>query len=358
MAEDIDMIMPTNRSADRVREERPARVLAGGVCRCVNFVVAFVLILLSAPFFLFVAGLILVADGWPILYKGPRLGRGRRLFVMYKFRTLVRDAESQLSAQLATHRHDLMIPLGKMLRDSRLDELPQLINVLIGDMDIVGPRPERESVYEKVKHLRGYEKRFLVKPGLLGLSQMFTPHNTPKRLRVRVDNKLIRLKQSAFFDILMAVFGPMLAIPVTLGTAGRYLFAYPFGRKRSSNLRESDRIRVRSALVTYTADSNVPPFASDNAALLLDINEQAFLIRCNEELPEPFPKHFRLVVDGVPRALHKHYRHKRKSALCEGELVRRTRLRDGRVDYVVKYEPVSQLNYYMVHQYFLKESYC
>lgn len=132
-------------------------------------------------------------DGGPFLYKGVRLGKDKRPLTIYKIRTLVVNAERQLNGRLHSGDAAMETPMGGFLRKTRLDELPQLFNVLRGEMAFVGPRPERPSVYESVcKDIPGYDRRFSVKPGLTGLSQFLTPHGTSKRLRTRIDAMLLR----------------------------------------------------------------------------------------------------------------------------------------------------------------------
>lgn len=141
-------------------------------------------------------------DGGPFLYKGVRLGKGKRLLTIYKIRSLVVNAESQLQGKLHEGDSAMQTPMGGFLRKTRLDELPQLFNVLRGEMAFVGPRPERPSVYESVcKDIPGYDMRFMVKPGLTGLSQFLTPHGTSKRLRTKIDAMLLRKMRNPFWRV-------------------------------------------------------------------------------------------------------------------------------------------------------------
>ncbi|NOT28893.1 MAG: sugar transferase, partial [Planctomycetes bacterium] len=154
---------------------------------------ALVLLLLALPMLGLLALFVLAADGWPAFYSGERLGRGRRPFTLYKLRTLKRGAEKVVGGGLLGHKQELVIRGGTFLRDTRLDELPQLWNVVCGDMALLGPRPERAEVYRaQCAAIPGYARRFDVRPGLIGVSQLFTPHATDKRYRTLLDNHAIR----------------------------------------------------------------------------------------------------------------------------------------------------------------------
>ncbi|MFW6414461.1 MAG: sugar transferase, partial [Verrucomicrobiota bacterium] len=171
-----------------------------------NFLLALLLLVLSMPFILVIILTLWLREGRPIFYKGTRLGRDKEPFTMYKFRTLIKDAETHLQGELLGSRTELITPTGKFLRDTRLDELPQLWNVIRRDMDVIGPRPVRPEVYDKIcRNIPYYDRRFKVRPGIIGLSQVFTPHSTPKEIRSMIDNTLVR-KQEKFlwnFSILL-----------------------------------------------------------------------------------------------------------------------------------------------------------
>lgn len=173
-----------------------------------NKIAALLLLVFSFPIFIFVPIIIRLQDGGPAFYAGTRLGRNKQEFTMYKFRTLAVDAEQQIGASLvSTSSLKLETPIGKFLRDTRLDELPQLFNVLKGDMDIIGPRPERRAVYEEVcKNIPWYDKRFAVKPGVIGYSQLFTPHSASKKTRALIDNFYVKRSHQVSSDIVLLTY--------------------------------------------------------------------------------------------------------------------------------------------------------
>lgn len=157
--------------------------------RVFNVFGALVALIATSPLFIILPVLIKLDDpGGPVFYRGERLGLRKRRFTIYKFRSLRVDAAKFLGSDLVSQGHSVETRIGGFLRDTRLDELPQLFNVLRGDMNLVGPRPEREEVYESAcKTIPGYDVRFSVRPGVIGYSQVFTPHRTYKRLRSLID---------------------------------------------------------------------------------------------------------------------------------------------------------------------------
>jgi len=109
----------------------------------------------------------------PILYRGTRIGRGMEPFTIYKFRTLLVDAEQRIGARLVTSTDPLYTPVGRFLRRYKLDEIPQLLNVVSGDMNMVGPRPVRPVfLATSVRDIPNYTERFRIRPGMTGLAQL------------------------------------------------------------------------------------------------------------------------------------------------------------------------------------------
>jgi lipopolysaccharide/colanic/teichoic acid biosynthesis glycosyltransferase len=159
--------------------------------RAVNFVLALTALLLLLPVFVVIALLVRLTSRGPVLYTQMRVGLDRRLpldasqnqrrerdlggqpFTIYKFRTMWVDAEHGSGAVWAQQRDPRVTPVGRLLRQYRLDELPQLLNVLRGDMNIVGPRPERPTIFAELReHIAEYPLRQRAKPGITGLAQI------------------------------------------------------------------------------------------------------------------------------------------------------------------------------------------
>ena len=142
-----------------------------------------VFLLCALPIALPIALAILATSGRPVFYRGERVGRGGHVFTMLKFRTLRSDAESRLGPylgeELVRRTEDEFAPLGRWLKATQLDEIPQFLNVLRGDMSLVGPRPIRPRFFEELAHeLPAYWQRLVVRPGLTGFAQVRRGYET------------------------------------------------------------------------------------------------------------------------------------------------------------------------------------
>jgi len=147
----------------------PARLLK----RAVDFAIASVALLLAAPVMAVASLAILIEDGRPILFRQDRVGRNGTVFELLKFRSMVTDAEQQTGPVWSSHADPRTTRVGGLLRRLSIDELPQLFNVLRGDMSIVGPRPERPLFVEQFRILLPrYDERHLVRPGITGWAQV------------------------------------------------------------------------------------------------------------------------------------------------------------------------------------------
>lgn len=158
------------------REAEPHRRVDRAL-RALDLVIAGLGIVLLSPLFLVVAVTLLVTSGWPILYRGERVGLHGRVFTILKFRTLAPDAESRLAGlygpELTRLTETETTNVGRALRASQLDELPQLWCVLVGDMSLVGPRPIRPTFFaDLAREIPQYWQRLVVQPGLTGFAQM------------------------------------------------------------------------------------------------------------------------------------------------------------------------------------------
>ena len=146
---------------------------AGFVKRLMDVTLAAAGLILVLPVFLGVALLVKLQDGGPVFYRQQRVGMGGKHFSILKFRSMIVDAEADGKPRWASAGDSRITPIGHFLRRSRLDELPQLLNILRGDMALVGPRPERpEIVAELAQSIPNYERRHVMRPGLTGWAQI------------------------------------------------------------------------------------------------------------------------------------------------------------------------------------------
>ena len=161
---------------------------ASAVKRVFDVALAAVLFVVALPVMLVVALAVRVTSRGPVLFRQERLGKDRRPFTMLKFRTMHVDAEEATGPVLATANDPRVTWLGRWLRAARLDELPQLWNVLRGDMSFVGPRPERpEFVVVFERDIHGYVERFKVRPGLTGYAQVNGEYHTSAATKLKYD---------------------------------------------------------------------------------------------------------------------------------------------------------------------------
>jgi exopolysaccharide biosynthesis polyprenyl glycosylphosphotransferase len=156
--------------------------------RIFDVVFAAALLILSSPLMLITAIVIRLNSRGPAVFKQDRVGREGAEYQLYKFRTMVTDAEKDTGPVLAQECDPRITGVGRILRATRIDELPQLFNVLIGNMSLVGPRPERQFFVNAFRErLPEYDLRLAVKPGITGLAQVAGSYATPVEQKVKLD---------------------------------------------------------------------------------------------------------------------------------------------------------------------------
>jgi lipopolysaccharide/colanic/teichoic acid biosynthesis glycosyltransferase len=168
---------------------------------------SFLGLLLSSPLWLIIPAAIWSEDRGPIFYKQDRVGKKGRIFKALKFRSMRTDAEKDGPKQ-AVENDPRVTKIGRLLRGTAMDELPQLVNIFKGDMSFVGPRalrPNEEEVNggsaaRDIREIPGYRDRHAVRPGLTGLTQVYLPGETPRRKKFRYDLLYIR-KRSFWLDL-------------------------------------------------------------------------------------------------------------------------------------------------------------
>jgi exopolysaccharide biosynthesis polyprenyl glycosylphosphotransferase len=163
---------------------------AGGIAakRLFDVALASVLLVLATPVMALVAAAVRATAGRPVIFRQVRVGKDGTTFTILKFRTMQREAEQSTGPVLASENDPRVTTLGRVLRATRLDELPQLWNVLRGDMSFVGPRPERpEFVCTYEQEIQGYRERFKVRPGLTGYAQVNGEYHTSATTKLKYD---------------------------------------------------------------------------------------------------------------------------------------------------------------------------
>ena len=177
--------------------------------RTFDIVTSAAILLAAWPVLLIGALLVKLTSPGAVIYRQPRVGRHHKVFTLYKLRTMTDGAERDTGPVWASAQDRRITPVGRILRSTRIDELPQLFNVLRGDMSLVGPRPERPCFVARFEVLQG--TRLAVKPGITGLAQIRGPYDLRPDRKVRYDilyiqNRSIRLNLYVLFQTIPVVF--------------------------------------------------------------------------------------------------------------------------------------------------------
>lgn len=194
---------------------------------------ALLLLVLTAPLMILAALAVKLGSHGPIFYSQVRVGRGGRLYWIYKLRTMYHDCESISGAKWSTAGDPRITAVGRFLRRTHIDELPQLWNVLRGDMSLVGPRPERpEFVPQLAQAIGGYRDRLLVRPGVTGLAQVQLPADTDlNSVRRKLAFDLYYIQNAGMFlDLRLIMATGFHAIGMPFALTGK-LFFVPTGEK-------------------------------------------------------------------------------------------------------------------------------
>jgi lipopolysaccharide/colanic/teichoic acid biosynthesis glycosyltransferase len=176
--------------------------------RLLDVVLSGIGLLLSSPLWLVLAALVRLEDGGRVFYSQDRVGEGGRVFRAWKFRSMITDAEKYVGALQAAHNDPRVTRIGRIMRASAMDELPQLWSIFVGDMSFVGPRALRPGeievlgtgALEPLEHVPGYNDRCRVRPGLTGIAQVYAPRDIRRRNKFRYD-RLYIARQSLWLDV-------------------------------------------------------------------------------------------------------------------------------------------------------------
>ena len=176
-----------------------------GFRRIFDILVSLTLLILLFPLFIIVAIAIKLESEGPIFYSQQRLGKDGRIFAVHKFRSMVQDAEKRTGPALATKHDPRVTKVGRFMRKTRIDELPQLLNVLKGDMSFIGPRPERPFFANQFKkQIPFYMARLRTKPGITGLAQVTVGYDETiedVKEKIKKDIEYIENKNSLLLNL-------------------------------------------------------------------------------------------------------------------------------------------------------------
>ena len=198
---------PNRREFWLQRSDGPSRP---GYVRCkfvIEWVLALTLVVVTAPLIALLAALVKLTSPGPAFYTQTRLGRFGRRYLIFKLRTMRHNCEADTGAVWSLPGDARVTPIGQLLRDTHLDELPQLWNVLQGHMALVGPRPERPEITARIERvLPSFRDRLLVRPGVTGLAQMRLPADTDlEGVRKKLAHDLYYVRQvSLWLDLRIA----------------------------------------------------------------------------------------------------------------------------------------------------------
>jgi exopolysaccharide biosynthesis polyprenyl glycosylphosphotransferase len=169
--------------------------------RLMDIVISLLMLILTSPFLLISALAIKLYDGGPVFFLQDRCTLGGKVFKIHKFRSMIVDAEKDNTPHPAEERDPRITPVGRVLRATRMDELPQLIDILVGNMSIVGPRPERvEHVEKYTAEIPEFSYRLKVRGGLTGYAQLYGKYNTSAYDKLQLDLMYIQ-NYSVLLDI-------------------------------------------------------------------------------------------------------------------------------------------------------------
>ena len=184
-------------------------------------------LLISLPLWLVFGAAIKLEDGGPVFYSQPRVGFRGRIFEALKFRSMRVNAEAGVGAVQAVENDPRVTRVGRFMRRTAMDELPQLWNIFRGDMSFVGPRALRPGEVDtsgthliKVDGIPGYAARTAVRPGLTGIAQIYAPRDVPRRQKFRYDRIYVR-RQSMWLDLRLILLSFWISFLGTWESRGR-----------------------------------------------------------------------------------------------------------------------------------------
>ena len=196
--------------------------------RAFDAALAFAGLAASAPLWLLFAAAIKIEDGGPVFFQQERVGLGGRRFMALKFRSMRPDSEAGVGAIQAIEHDPRVTRIGRIMRSTAMDELPQLWNILRGDMSFVGPRAlrpgeieaGRNGRFERLEDVAGFATRITVRPGLTGIAQVYAPRDVPRRQKFRYDRIYVR-RRSWWLDVRLILVSFWISVQGTWEARGR-----------------------------------------------------------------------------------------------------------------------------------------
>ena len=185
-------------------------------------------LVVSAPLWALVALAVKLEDRGPVFFRQERVGLGGRAFTALKFRSMRPDAEADVGAVQAVERDPRVTRVGRFMRATAMDELPQLWNIFRADMSFVGPRAlrpgeidtKRGGVLERLEDVPGFATRITVRPGLTGIAQVYAPRDLPRRQKFRYDRLYVQ-RRSSWLDARLILLSFWISVLGTWEARGR-----------------------------------------------------------------------------------------------------------------------------------------
>mgnify|MGYP000620535050 CR=1 FL=1 len=296
-----------------------------------------------------------IRDGGPFLYRGTRLGLNKIPFTIYKIRSLRMNAEQTLGAAIYNGGKPIELWYGTFIRKTRIDELPQLYNIFRGEMSLIGPRPVRPIMYHtQLRHIKGFDRRFSVRPGITGHSQFFTPAASSMRIRSLIDNRFARSDITWGNRLLFFLYTAATCLWVmcseSIAYAVRTIIALVSGKPVRCR-RKRQRRRPDNIVAAHLCSQN----SRDIAVSVVDMTHETMLMNCPMNLDvSDNTREFDL-------RLRFYYHRSKRRRVSEVQLRARIvgsreRTPDGLFRYVAEFSTGTEYGRYMVDKYILKDS--
>ena len=205
--ENVEVICPQQHFHDKNQTSDLKDTFLCLIFHSAEILLAFLMLVVLSPLLVMIFIGVKATSSGPGIYTQKRVGKNGREFLIFKFRTMIQNAEAQYGAVLSWQGDPRITRFGIFLRSSHLDELLQLINIIKGEMSFIGPRPERAEIIKKFcAEIKGYNRRQTVLPGITGLAQICCPYDVSPEMKLKYDLFYILHKSSIYLNILILFF--------------------------------------------------------------------------------------------------------------------------------------------------------